>query len=139
MRVLASATPLAGEKWKVIAIGDDEHVGDVRLIAHRTLDRHRHRHGVTVLGDLGKVELDAALRRRLAAGELLDQVVGIVGGVRWARRSGQCRCDDGAADGQTSVQNLTAIKRRRHLISSFSGPFPAACARRRTYSFISNY
>ena len=44
-----------------IAVGDDQHVGDMRLLGHRALDRDRHRHGVAVLGDFRQVELDPAV------------------------------------------------------------------------------
>ncbi len=68
MRVLASATPLAGVRrvechhaGSRVLVGNDQHVSDMGLLGHRAFHRHRHRHGVAVLGDLGKVELDLAL------------------------------------------------------------------------------
>ena len=67
MRVLASAD--AARRREVeryhagarIFVRDHQHLGDIGLLGHRAVDRHRHRHGVAVLGDLRQVELDAAL------------------------------------------------------------------------------
>ena len=66
MRVLASATPLAGEKWKVAtparglpsATTSTSLTCDCSVIGLSTDDRQRH--GVAVLGDLGQVELHLA-------------------------------------------------------------------------------
>ena len=111
MRVLASATPLAGEKWKVatpafgLPSAEHQHVGDMRLLGHRAFDRDRHRHGVAVLGDLGKVELHLAFGGLLAAGEGLDQVLRIVRRVR-----GRIEIRAPSRARQRRPQDLAAIK-----------------------------
>ena len=67
MRVLASATPLAGREVERddarprVGVGQDHHLAHVGLLGHRALDSDRHGHRVAVLGDLREVELDLAL------------------------------------------------------------------------------
>src|SRR6185436_7547557 len=82
-----------------IFICHNQHVGDVRGFGHRAFDRHRHRHGVAVLGDLRHVELDLAFGRRLAAGEFLDRLVGVILGAR-SGRAEQNRAGYACADRQ---------------------------------------
>src|ERR1044072_1450756 len=84
-----------------IAVGDDQHFGDVRRLGHRALDRDGHRHGVAVLGDLGKVELDLRFGGLLAAGERLDQVLRVVRRLR--RQGAEARNRESAS---TCRQNL---------------------------------
>ena len=72
-----------GDAAARIAFGHDQHVADIRLLRHRALDRHGHRHGVAVLGDFRQVQPHPAFGCGLATGEFLDQLLGIVlGGER---------------------------------------------------------
>ena len=99
-----------------IFIGDDQHFLHIGLLGHRAIDRHSHRHGVAVLGDLGKIELDLAVRRLLAAGELLDQLRRIVlGESRYGEPARQHHRP------RTDRERLPAVDHQRHFRSPAHG------------------
>src|SRR3984893_5629772 len=55
-----------------IGIADDADLADVILRRHRAVDLDRQRHGVAVLGDLGKIDRDLAALGRFGAGKFGD-------------------------------------------------------------------
>jgi hypothetical protein len=85
------------------------------LLGHRAVHRHRHRHGVAVLGDLRQVEADLAFGRRLAAGELLDQVLRVVGGVCRADRCAEARHRERAGPDRQSLPPIVGKGHVLHL------------------------
>src|SRR5580700_9449454 len=55
-----------------IGIADDADLADVIVRRHRTLDLDGERHGVAVLGDVGKIDRNLAALGRFGAGEFRD-------------------------------------------------------------------
>ena len=71
----------AGHLRRRIAFGDHMDGGHVIALDHGVVHRDGERHGIAVLGDLGKLQLDLGIHLRLgAAGQFGNQLVGLGAG-----------------------------------------------------------
>jgi hypothetical protein len=135
-----------------IAVGEHDHVGDIILVRHRAFDRDGDRHGVAVLGDFRQVEPHATFSRSLAAGEFLDQIIGVVGGeCRHADPGAERQCTDAkyqhaaASDSHGHSSHLGSLREATMLMRGRSSAplteYRARCPEgtRVTYSYLCNY